>query len=817
MWRPLLEAWMTPKVGDTVIQEVPGPFGTPASISGVVGKGTRGLVVRITGSGNVMGATYRGRKTLPLTNAWHVKGDPERERRIATIYAEEDRVAQRIAAREQAREQETAAAVAKYGALAVSTLKVGNVLVSPSGERMTVQHIVQRGADHEVVGQGDAGEVEGIAYAPTKSMPGWHKIAETPAEGFLGNFSSKETPEDPRRFTRGRWVKAQWSDEAGDYTPLPDGEETKGGAGDDVKGVCPETHLAPEPKDKPFTLDLPHYAEKSLLDTIAGLNKTAGKLRLPLITARSLGTYVNDKKANDLKFRVRYEVNAPRVLAVGGSSWRVVGVVEPSGGGGNLIRTAPGAKFDTTPYRQAAIACAHCNAVRRRNKVVLVADKAGTIKPVGSTCLKEYTGIDPNAVLGVFDYYGELTRAFKDFNDDEWGEGGGGSRAPSAWGIEDVVGLAFGVMRVQGGYAKRTPGYDDALSSGPKPTASLVTMALYDRARDPKGLTKADQDWLAKIAPTAAEKEQAKEVVQAWADSTDNSDFAHNLRELAKAGYIKERMIGIACGGTFGTWLRLSKAKQAPAGAGAGAVAVPENPYLGKAGDKVTFKGTIDRAIPYTTAYGDGRILIGTEQGTGRQWKWFTSSKVEGGEPGPDVFEIKGTIKSTEDNPRFGKATILTRVKIPQAREAAAAREVAAKARAFEVEAGREVGAFEKYLDEADTEAKQVLASLEHLVKAGRTVVDAWMEGRIRSVIYPLVRAAVVAKGFTHPDNPYKDSEAFRTYGGMDKMRKVWSERASKLKASMVAVDPGVGPAWDAAMLAQQKGERLRESMEDWP
>lgn len=53
-------------------------------------------------------------------------------------------------------------------------------------------------------------------------------------------------------------------------------------------------------------------------------------------------------------------------------------------------------------YRTIKSHCEHCNSDRKRNKTVLLINPEGQIKQVGSTCIKEYTGIDGLNIIGNY-------------------------------------------------------------------------------------------------------------------------------------------------------------------------------------------------------------------------------------------------------------------------------------------------------------------------------------------------------------------------------------------------------------------------------
>lgn len=55
-----------------------------------------------------------------------------------------------------------------------------------------------------------------------------------------------------------------------------------------------------------------------------------------------------------------------------------------------------------TKYRKGQGICEHCRTNHKRNKTVLLMDKSGEYKQVGTSCLKEYTGITDISLLSCF-------------------------------------------------------------------------------------------------------------------------------------------------------------------------------------------------------------------------------------------------------------------------------------------------------------------------------------------------------------------------------------------------------------------------------
>jgi len=81
--------------------------------------------------------------------------------------------------------------------------------------------------------------------------------------------------------------------------------------------------------------------------------------------------------------------------------WSVIGQIE-AGSGGNLLFSVSSDPNDQAMMRAHAdcpINCEHCNTKRARKLSYLLKNGAGGYKEVGSTCLEDFTGIDPGTAL----------------------------------------------------------------------------------------------------------------------------------------------------------------------------------------------------------------------------------------------------------------------------------------------------------------------------------------------------------------------------------------------------------------------------------
>lgn len=131
---------------------------------------------------------------------------------------------------------------------------------------------------------------------------------------------------------------------------------------------------------------------------------------------------------------------------------RFVASIELLDSGDSVVLTAPGydkaipAHYYTTQKNH----CDHCGHNRQRRRFFLV-EKDGELLQVGSTCVKEFVGVDPARLLAVF----QTLKAFT--GQDILGDDLGGSCASRGFygrSVESIVAMAAIIIKHDGGYTK---------------------------------------------------------------------------------------------------------------------------------------------------------------------------------------------------------------------------------------------------------------------------------------------------------------------------------------------------------------------------
>ena len=347
---------------------------------------------------------------------------------------------------------------------------------------------------------------------------------------------------------------------------------------------------------------------------------------------------------------------------IGQDGWEVVAVLDHLTGGGNaVVHVLPGHELPSE-WWSAGPDCDHCNVFRERNQTIIVAKRGRgghyDFRNVGKSCLKEYTGIDPQHALALAAFYRATGMT---------GQQGVRHEAPLQDWLEWVavavridgryiskatadrenVGADYG-----GGYSTSSPAYRPRIDTTVTSAHSYQQMAFnrYDEAAA-AGEVPTDQD----RALVGA--------VRAYVATLDpaQSTYHHNLVALFRADCLLWNLHGLAAS-AFAGYLREQRAL-----AEATERAAQQRPseYLGMPGERVELPRVKVVGLNVTEGnYGDTHIYrFRTPEGD--KATWFSTNDM-GLSVGQEVG-LRGTVKKTEEY-RGEKGTILTRCRILPAR-----------------------------------------------------------------------------------------------------------------------------------------------------
>lgn len=293
--------------------------------------------------------------------------------------------------------------------------------------------------------------------------------------------------------------------------------------------------------------------------------------------------------------------------------WAVCAHIE-HGTGGNIVTMLNGEKAPSEWFH-AAPRCDHCNSTRKRKYTFMCISEEGELRQVGSTCLKDYTGISPAAAL----MWAEVKDLMPTVNDCTWGEWGAGHSI--MYDVETVIAHAVDEIAAHG-YRK-----SDTQAST---KASVIADLGSHKTPTPEGLEKA-------------------RLIVGWLKTLgDCSDIERNAANLVRSGFVRDRHIG------YLAWIpvaydRAMDNRENAAGSG----------YVGHVKDRLTVKiATAALLTSWETDFGTTYLYKFTDN-AGNVYIWKASKKVTL----TDGMTLTGTVKAHGERDGI-KQTELTRCKV---------------------------------------------------------------------------------------------------------------------------------------------------------
>lgn len=327
---------------------------------------------------------------------------------------------------------------------------------------------------------------------------------------------------------------------------------------------------------------------------------------------------------------VEFEIECDGLIKANG--WKVCAKIE-HGEKGNIVTGFAGYHASQEWYT-AKSNCDHCHVNRFRSVTFLVENEAGELRQVGSSCLKEYTGISP-ATAAMWAEIQDLSEKTMDCTEAVWV-----SHKPTwMYDVRDIVAHACDAIR-EFGYRK-----SDEQNSTKEIVLDRVTAHELPTEN---GLHEAD-DVLAWV------REQDELLSAGEVDWNTVSDIVKNCIPLVLSGYAKMNHVGRLA------YLPLAHKRyvERKAHEAAQQLAGRRSEYVGQVGERITVKTeTVHLLASWDNQWGvtylyklvdvDGNIFI-----------WYASRpcSATGGEV------IKATVK--DHGERDGvKQTIVTRCSV---------------------------------------------------------------------------------------------------------------------------------------------------------
>lgn len=278
--------------------------------------------------------------------------------------------------------------------------------------------------------------------------------------------------------------------------------------------------------------------------------------------------------------------------------------------------------------------CDECGKKVYRKFYVVVEDEAGNRLQVGSTCVKDFLGIN-------------VTASF--FNTENPFDGFGGVGTVSQASVSAVLKAAAAVIK-KSGFVKS--GEDGATKNEVAALLGFASGKEVEEALKTYGFP-TEED-----AEVAA---QAFKFGKALTDSGVASDWAWNVAAVLNVEDPDKAFVGLNRFGLLvsvvGVWFK-NQAEKATEEAADGAL---KQEVFAEKGAKIEVKGaTVTNIVGFNTVYGFSEIVFFVADGF--QFKWFTSARPEGLTSGKTV-DFKATVKG-KDEYKGQVSTAVLRVKV---------------------------------------------------------------------------------------------------------------------------------------------------------
>ena len=300
-----------------------------------------------------------------------------------------------------------------------------------------------------------------------------------------------------------------------------------------------------------------------------------------------------------------------------------------------LVRVVPG-KTLPKEYFGADSNCDHCKSQRRRKETFIVVSEEGIHQQVGRNCLQDYLGIDGNVLAKL---YSEIYSFNKYANREHWEAG----FYEEGIELDYLLGMTISAIN-QCGWVSKGKAYDSDLMATAERVSSWInrkSLGLFERQE------------VIDIDPTEEEKEEANKALK-WALDLEvgDNDYLYNLNRIAKAGFVINRYIGLACSMVAGYRRSIEEQKER-------IERKPSN-YVGEIKKRDDYIVTIEKIQQFETDYGTSWLIKMLDDNDNIIVWWASTPSFEFNEG--DTVTIKATVKEHREYNGI-KQTIVNRVK----------------------------------------------------------------------------------------------------------------------------------------------------------
>lgn len=312
--------------------------------------------------------------------------------------------------------------------------------------------------------------------------------------------------------------------------------------------------------------------------------------------------------------------------------------------------------------------CDHCSSGRRgRHKTMTFRHKeSDEIVSVGSSCVLDYTGIDPALVESILEFKGKATTHDYDT---------GSAHGRRTMGTYEFALRASMWLHANEGYSRGLGAAlfshnlikkNDEIGFGYRQLVPAATIIMRPAA----GITEPVRfNWLSEDEPVAPEaiSPSVFTVAEAFIDFCVNlsgsSSFEHTVRNIFKSGIVTAKTAAMA-GGALAGYLKHIQREAAVVAAKKQEAEAPTTEHLGSVGDRTTFKEATVTFIRRIDGYYGITTLTKfslSHEGKNGALVWFRSGDKSDLQVG-DTIDLTASIKK-HDQFKNEKQTVVTRGK----------------------------------------------------------------------------------------------------------------------------------------------------------
>lgn len=308
----------------------------------------------------------------------------------------------------------------------------------------------------------------------------------------------------------------------------------------------------------------------------------------------------------------------------------------------NVLSIVPG--NDISEYFHWDCSCEHCGINRARKSLIVLENNLGERKVVGKTCLKDFTGHDVEKIMTWYALLEKMTSY--------------------SFNSEDAVILGETILCFVSTFLA-------AIEQ--KNLGKFVQDGSQDDIDDISGSNKSTffhmenhfghLTYLDLHSPFVLNNlHSIMESLDEMNNKEEKSEFEKKLALFVEYGFIPNNKFRILFGYLKRYYYTNLLIKT---------VDPKKSEFIGKIGEKVTMNIKIVRVTPFESAYGLTRIISGHIVDSSDRFTWFCSGdyskflQYKDGEyiPNKESFSVIATVKQHKDDEKYGKQTIVTRMK----------------------------------------------------------------------------------------------------------------------------------------------------------